>query len=264
MSNELQVFNYCFQSEGNNNLVRIIEQDGEPWFVAKDVCKILELSDVSMSVRTLDDDEKGTSKVCTPGGKQMMTTISESGLYALIMRSIKPQAKTFRKWVTSVVIPSIRKHGAYMTEKTLEKALTNPDFLIQLAQQLKAEQEKNKALSTKIEEDKPKVLFAEAVKTSEQSILIGEMAKLLAQNGVEIGGVKIGPNRFFKFLREEGYLMKSGESYNMPTQRSMNLGLFEIKERTINNPDGSIRLTRTTKVTGKGQIYFINKFLGTN
>ena len=259
MSNELQVFNYCFQSEGNNNLVRIIEQDGEPWFVAKDVCKILELSDVSMSVRTLDDDEKLIQKLFVSGQNRDVTTISESGLYALIMRSNKPQAKTFRKWVTSVVIPSIRKHGAYMTPETIEKALTNPDFLIQLAQQLKAEQEKNKALSTKIEEDKPKVLFAEAVNASEQSILIGDLAKLLAQNGVDIGA-----KRLFKLLREEGFLIKSGESYNMPTQRSMNLGLFEIKERTINNPDGSIRLTRTTKVTGKGQIYFINKFLGTN
>ena len=160
-------------------------------------------------------------------------------------------------WIAGEVVPSIRKHGAYMTEKTLEKALTNPDFLIQLAQQLKSEQEKNKALSEKIEQDKPKVIFADAVNASQQSILVGDLSKLIKQNGID----NMGPKRLFAILRENGFLMKqNGASYNMPTQKSMELGLFEIKERVISNPDGSVRLTRTPKVTGKGQLFFINYF----
>ncbi len=255
MTNELQVFNF----EGNN-LVRVIEQDGEVYFVAKDVAQALGYSEASNSSRlfqSVPDVWKGVNRIHTPGGEQEMLCLTEQGLYFFLGRSDKPKALPYQMWIAGEVIPSIRKHGAYMTPETIEKTLTDPDFIISLAQRLKDEQEKNKVLKTKIEEDKPKVLFAEAVKTSEQSILIGDLAKLLAQNGVDIGS-----KRLFKFLREEGFLMKTGESYNMPTQRGMNLGLFEIKERTINNPDGSIRLTRTTKVTGKGQIYFIDKFLG--
>lgn len=193
-----------------------------------------------------------------------MTIINESGLYALITRSNKPEAKKFRKWVTSEVLPSIRKQGVYMTPEVLERAVTNPDFMIGVLTQLKEEQERRarleeqeKVLTAKIEQDYPKVLFADSVSASETSILIGDLAKLISQNGYDIG-----QNRLFEWLREMGYLMKNSGSKNMPTQRAIEMNLFEVLERTIDNPDGSIRITRTTKVTGKGQVYFVNKFLG--
>jgi len=235
--------------------VRVIERNGEPWFVAKDVCDCLELGDVSKAVSRLDTDEKGTNSIPTPGGIQEMLSVNEAGLYSLVLGSRKPEAKQFKRWITHEVIPSIRKHGAYMTADSIQRALTEPDFLIQLATRLKEEQEARAQLAATLEEQKPKVLFAEAVEVSKSSILIGELAKILKQNGIDIG-----QNRLFTWLRKEGYLCRSGENYNLPTQYSMDLGLFEIKKTTINNPDGSVRVTRTTKVTGKGQIYFINKF----
>src|SRR5690625_2983328 len=237
--------------------LRIITQSGDPWFVAKDVCDILKHSNSRVALSRLDEDEKGVSKVYTHGGYQQMSVINEFGLYSLVLTSNLPEAKEFKRWITHEVIPSIRKHGAYMTPETLEDALLNPDTLIKLATNLKEEQEKRKQAEATIEEQKPKVLFADAVETSESSILVGELAKILKQNGVDIG-----QNRLFKWLRNEGFLIKQkGENYNLPTQRSMEQGLFEIKKRTINNPDGSIRTTRTPKVTGKGQIYFVKKFL---
>ena len=182
--------------------------------------------------------------------------ISEPGLYKLIGASRKPAAKRFNRWVTHEVLPSIRKHGAYMTPETIEKAIYNPDFIINLATQLKDEQAKTAELTADNETMKPKALFADAVATSHTSILIGDLAKLIRQNGVDIG-----QNRLFAWLREHGYLIGSGDRRNMPTQRAMDLELFDIKERTFQNPDGSVRITKTTKVTGKGQQYFINKFL---
>ena len=167
-----------------------------------------------------------------------------------------PTAKKFKRWVTADVLPTVRKHGAYATEDTLEKMLASPDFGIKLLTKLKSEQKKRKAAEATIEEQKPKVLFAQAVETSKTSILIGELAKLIKQNGVDIG-----QNRLFAWMRENGYIVKGGTQRNMPTQKSMKLGIMEIKERTINNPDGSVRLTKTPKVTGKGQTYFVNKFL---
>lgn len=242
----------------NGHQLRIVEQNNEPWFVAKDVCNILKHSNSRVALSRLDDDEKGVSKVYTPGGQQNMNIVNEFGLYNLVLTSNLPEAKQFKRWITHEVIPSIRKHGAYMTPETLEDALLNPDTLIKLATNLKEEQEKRKQAEKTIEEQKPKVLFADAVETSESSVLVGELAKILKQNGVDIG-----QNRLFKWLRNEGFLIKQkGENYNLPTQRSMEQGLFEIKKRTINNPDGSIRTTRTPKVTGKGQIYFVKKFLG--
>ncbi len=183
--------------------------------------------------------------------------LTESGVYKLVFKSNKENAERFQDWVCGVVLPSIRKHGAYMTEKTLEQAIADPDFLIRLATELKNEQAKRKELETKVAEDKPKVLFADAVETAHTSILVGDLAKLIKQNGVDIG-----QKRLFAYLRENGYLIKNGGSKNMPTQKSMEMNLFEVKERTINNPDGTVRITKTTKVTGKGQTYFINKFLG--
>lgn len=174
----------------------------------------------------------------------------------MILGSRKPEAKQFKRWITHEVIPSIRQHGAYMTPSTIEKVLTDPDFIIKMANQMKTEQEKNRLLQQKIEADKPKVNFAESVEISRDSILVADLAKLLRQKGVEIG-----EHRLYKWMREEGYLIKSGSEYNRPTQRSMELGLFEVKTGHRGSSDGTIKLTYTSKVTGKGQIYFINKFL---
>lgn len=182
--------------------------------------------------------------------------IPENIFYRLAMKAKNEVAEKFQAKIADEVIPTIRKHGAYMTPETIEKALTDPDTIIQLATTLKEERAARLALEGKVEADKPKVLFADAVAASHTSILVGDLAKLLRQNGVDIG-----QNRLFRFLREKSYLCGKGERYNLPTQRSMDAGWFEIKETTIGNPDGSVRITRTVKVTGKGQQYFINLFL---
>lgn len=183
--------------------------------------------------------------------------IPENIFYRLAMKAKNEAAEHFQAKIADEVIPSIRKHGAYMTPETLEAAILNPDTMIKLCTALKDEQEKRKALEQQIESQKPAVLFTGAVETSKTSILIGELAKMLKQNGINIG-----QNRLFEWMREKGYLIKrKGTDYNMPTQRSMDMGLFEIKETTINNPDGSIKISKTPKVTGKGQVYFINLFL---
>lgn len=245
--NQLQIFNF------NENQVRTVLINNEPWFVAKDVCEILEITNPTMALQRLDNDERAKFNL----GRQGETNIvNEPGLYTLILGSRKPEAKQFKRWVTHEVIPAIRKHGAYMTSETIEKVLTDPDTIIKLATNLKEERAKRMAAEALVEKQKPKVVFAKAVETSDDTILIGQLAKILAQNGV-----KIGQNRLFQWMRDNGYLGKKGDHYNEPTQYSMDLGLFEVKERTVNNPDGSIRITRTTKVTGKGQIYFVNKFL---
>ena len=249
MSN-IQVFNY------NSVEVRTIQNDGEPWFVLKDVCNVLHIGNSRDVVARLDQDEKGVGQIDTLGGKQEMTIINESGLYNVILRSDKPEAKPFRKWVTSEVLPTIRRHGMYATPDTVEKMLADPDTTIKLLETIKQERAARMALEAKAEADKPKVLFADAVSASHTSILVGDLAKLLRQNGVEIG-----QNRLFSFLREKGYLCSQGERYNLPTQRSMDRGWFQVKETTINQPNGSVRITRTVKVTGKGQQYFINLFL---
>lgn len=249
--NNLQVFNY------NGNEVRTIQKDGEPWWVLKDVCGILGISKYRDTASRLDEDERGSVRVDTPGGEQEMTVVNESGLYNVILRSDKPEAKPFRKWVTSEVLPSIRKHGAYMTPQKIEEVLLNPDTVIQLATNLKTEREKRMELERQAEKDKPLVTFANSVSVAKTSILIGELAKLLKQNGIEMG-----QNRLFTWMRKNGYLIsRKGTDYNMPTQRSMEMKLFEIKETTISHGDGHTSLNKTPKVTGKGQIYFINLFL---
>lgn len=246
--NDLQVFKNEQFGE-----IRTIIKEGETWFVAKDISTILGYSDSQAMTRRLDEDESMTDKLS--GMNMNSTLINESGLYNAVLGSNKPQAKQFKKWVTSEVLPSIRKHGAYMTDNTIEKALMDPDFLIKLATNLKEEKYKRLEAEKKIEIDRPKVIFADALEVSNNTILVGELAKLLNQNGIDIG-----QNRLFNKLRKTNYLCSSGERKNLPTQRSMDLGLFEIKKRTINNADGSVRVTTTTKVTGKGQIYFVNKF----
>lgn len=183
--------------------------------------------------------------------------IPENVFYRLAMKAKNEAAEHFQAKIADEVIPSIRKHGGYLTPDKLEEVLLKPDTLIQLAQNLKAEQEKRKALEVKMEEQKPKVLFAESVEAAKTSILIGELAKLLKQNGINIG-----QNRLFEWLRNNGYLIKrQGSDYNMPTQRAMEMGLFEIKETTITHSDGHIHVSKTPKVTGKGQVYFVNLFL---
>lgn len=250
--NDLKVFkNAEFGS------IRTVTINNEPYFVGKDVAEALGYSNARDAIiKHVDEEDKGVAKCDTLGGKQNLTIINESGLYSLILSSKLPTAKKFKHWVTSEVLPSIREHGAYMTENTLEQALTNPDFLIQLAIKLKEEQEARKKLEEQAERDKPKIIFADVVASSETSILIGDLAKLLRQNGINTG-----QKRLFSQLREQGYLIKNGASKNIPTQRSMEMGLFEIKEGSYVDGNGCNITTKTTKVTGKGQQYFINKFL---
>ena len=240
--------------------IRTLAINNEPWFVGKDVAKILGYAKPENAIANHVDEEDKTSTLIQGSGsnyKSKAIIINESGLYSLVLSSKLPSAKEFKRWITHEVIPAIRKHGAYMTEDTLEKALTSPDFLIQLATQLKEEKEKRLAAEKQIEMDRPKTIFADAVSASHTSILVGEMAKILRGNGVEIG-----QRRFFDWLRENGYLIRrKGTDYNMPTQRAMELGLFEIKEGSYVNGSGVNIITKTPKITGKGQQYFVNKFL---
>ena len=241
--NELQVFE-------NNQFgqMRTITENGNTLFCGSDVAKALGYTNAPDA---LTRHCRGIVKRDTPtsSGVQTMSFITEGDVYRLITHSKLPTAEKFERWVFDEVLPTVRQTGAYMTPETIEKVLLNPDTIISLATQLKE-------LQTKVEQDKPKVLFADAVAASHTSILIGDLAKLIRQNGVEVG-----QNRLFQWLRDNGYLCSTGERYNLPTQKSMELKLFEVKETTISNPDGSIRITRTTKVTGKGQAYFVNKFL---
>ena len=239
--------------------IRTIEKDGEPWFVGKDVAAALGYERPTKAILDhADDEDKDEVPIQDSIGRSQNTPIiNESGLYSLVLSSKLPTAKKFKRWITSEVIPSIRKHGAYMTPDKLEEVLLKPDTLIQLAQNLKAEQEKRRALEAKVETDKPKVLFADSVEAAKTSILIGELAKLLKQNGINIG-----QNRLFQWLRQNGYLIRrQGSDYNMPTQRAMEMGLFEIKETTITHSDRHIHVSKTPKVTGKGQVYFVNLFV---
>ena len=241
-------------------LIRMIEIEGKPHAVGNDVAKALGYARPYEAVTT---HCKGavTYRVLTDGGEQDMKVIPEGDIYRLIVKAadqsknpaIKEKAERFERWVFDAVLPSIRKHGMYAKDELLD----NPDLLLDVVAKLKEERDKRIAAEHRIELDRPKVIFAEALETSNTSILIGELAKILKQNGIDIG-----QNRLFALLREQGYLGRKGEYHNMPTQRSMDLGLFEIKTRTINNPDGSVRVTKTTKVTGKGQMYFVNKFKG--
>lgn len=253
MNTNLQTWSY------ENSEIRTVEKDGEPWFVGKDVAAVLGYSNTRDALAKHVDDEDKNTVVIRDGiqGNPNTIVINESGLYSLVLSSKLPNAKKFKRWVTSEVLPSIRKHGAYMTDQTLEQALTSPDFLIQLATQLKEEKEQRKQLEAKVEQDKPKVLFADSVSASKSSILVGELAKILKQNGVDTGQF-----RLFAWLRENGYLIKrEGSDYNMPTQKSAEMGLFEVKQTIITHSDGHITTNKTPKVTGKGQVYFINKFI---
>lgn len=239
--------------------VRTLETtDGKVLFCGKDVAVSLGYTNPLKAVRD-HCKEEGVNEMDTPtaGGIQKMKFITEGNVYRLVTHSKLPNAERFETWVFDEVLPTIRKHGAYMTDSTLEKALTSPDFLIQLATSLKEEQARRKVLENKVETDKPKVVFADAVSASHTSILVGDLAKLLKQNGINIGA-----NRLFAWLRLNGYLIsRKGTDWNMPTQKSMELGLFEVKETAVTHADGHSTVNRTPKVTGKGQQYFVNKFL---
>lgn len=252
---ELSTFNF------NMFPCRVIDINNEPWFVAKDIADILEYSETAMMTRRLDDDEKGKIKSAetaglTSVGNNDVTIINESGLYNAILGSNKPEAKVFKKWITAEVLPSIRKHGAYATPATLENMINNPDFAIGLFRELKKEQDARKLLEAKAEENRPRLVFAESIEVSQTSILVGEMAKLIKQST----GADIGQNRFFDFLRENGYVHCGGEQRNLPTQRSIDSGWMEIKEGSRFDNNGVSFITRTPKITGKGQVYFVNLF----
>lgn len=249
---ELQIF-----SNSEFGEIRTITKDNEPMFCLADVCKALEISNVGNVKQRLFEKGIHTADTLTKGGIQKMTFISEANLYKTIFQSRKESAERFTEWVTSEVLPSIRKNGGYIAgqetmsdEELMAKALLVANNKI--AERDKIIEQKQ----TRIEQMKPKEIFADAVATSHTSILVGDLAKLICQNGVQIG-----QKRLFVWLRDRGYLIKSGSSYNMPTQRYIEQGLFEIKESNLVNPDGSVRITRTPKVTGKGQVYFVNKFL---
>ncbi len=248
----VQVFNN--PAFGN---IRVAGTEANPQFCLTDVCKALKLSAKGVNQRLGDEVISNYPITDKLGREQQALFVNEDGLYDVILDSRKTEARQFRKWITSEVLPTIRKHGAYMTDDALHKAIQNPDFLIQLATELKNEKQKRLVAEKKIQETRPQVIFADAVTASSDSILVGELAKLIKQNGVDTG-----QRRLFKWLRGNGYLCKkTGECFNEPTQYSMELGLFEIKKTVIQKPDGSAIISKTVKVTGKGQVYFVNKFL---
>jgi prophage antirepressor-like protein len=251
--NELQIFNNEEFGE-----IRTVVANNEPMFCLSDVCKALEISNVGNVKQRLSEKGIHTADTPTKGGMQKMTFISEANLYKTIFQSRKESAERFTDWVTSEVLPSIRKNGGYIAgQETLsDDELLSKALLVahnKIAERDKIIEQKQ----ARIEQMKPKSIFADAVATSRTSILIGDLAKLICQNGYQIG-----QKRLFEWLRNNGYLCKSGSSRNMPMQRYVEQGLFEVKESNVQNPDGSVRITRTTKITGKGQLYFVNKFLG--
>lgn len=223
-------------------------EDGEPMFIAGDVAKILGYGDATHMTRRLEDDEKGLRSVETPGGTQMANVITEPGLYSAILGSRVPEAKAFKRWVTHEVLPALRRDGGYMVarDETPEQTMARA---VLLAQQT-IDCQKNR-----ISELEPKALFADAVAASDGTCLVGELAKMLRQNGVDVG-----QNRLFAMLREDDYLGNVGQNRNVPTQKAMNLGLFRIKETAVTHSDGHVTINRTPKVTGKGQIYFVKRY----
>lgn len=227
-----------------------------PLFLAKDVSEWIGHSNQRMMLKNIDEEEKVVNNAYTLGGNQQQWFLTEDGVYEVLMQSRKPIAKAFKKEVKAI-LKDIRKNGMYVNSKLLDDMLENPEFSITMLQKLKIEKENQKTLTKAIEEQKPKVVFADAVTISSSTILVGELAKLIKQNGVDIG-----QNRLFQWLRNNGYLIKKkGIDYNMPTQKAMELELFKVKETIIIKNNGETEISKTTKVTGKGQIYFINKFI---
>ncbi|QQE75184.1 phage antirepressor [Brevibacillus composti] len=261
--NKQQIFNHSMFGD-----LPVIVVGGVEWFGATEVAKALTFAKPHDAITNhVDEDDSAVYGVIDSLGRtQQKKFIIESGLYSLIFGAakqgnnpeIQEKAKQFKRWVTREVLPTIRKHGGYLTPAKIEEVLLNPDTIIDLAQRLKQANEEKAKLTAQIEADKPKVIFADSVAASKTSILIGDLAKILKQNGYDTG-----QKRLFAQLRDEGYLIKrKGADYNMPTQRAMEVGLFEIKETVVTHSDGHISISKTPKVTGKGQIYFINKYAG--
>lgn len=240
--NNLQFFNF------ENQTVRTVEIDSKPWFIASDVVKILGLSNTTVALSRLDDDERAKLNLGRQGETNL---VNEFGLYELILASRKPTAKKFKRWVTHEVLPTIRKHGAYMTEQKIEEALLNPDTLITLAKQLKAEKEQRLLAQKQVEEMTPKAVFHDAVASAENTMLVRDVAHFLRQNGVDIGGT-----RFFVWLRLNGFLTKN----NQPTQLSLERGYFKVKETVVHTNHG-FQTKTTPKITGRGQTFFLKKML---
>lgn len=245
--NEIQTFT----SDEFGTIRTTVDESGEPWFVAKDVCDALGIrSDTVRKIVDADDvSEANPNTIGVAGGRNPLI-VSEAGFYSLVMKSRKPEAKAFQRWVTHEVLPSIRKQGGYMAvreDETPDQVMARALFIAK-----DALERKDKELA----ELRPKALFADAVGSSDGTCLVGEFAKMLRQNGVNIG-----QNRLFDWLRDNGYLGKTGSNRNVPTQRAMELGLFRIKETTVVHSDGHVTLNRTPKLTGKGQTYFLDKFL---
>lgn len=255
MNNEIQQFDFRGAS-----LRTLTDKAGEPWFVAKDVCDILELTNPAVALQSLDDDEKtnlSNSYVWSESGRRPLI-ISEPGLYRLVMRSRKPEAKEFQRWVTHEVLLQIRKTGGYIPTTAADDDMTILAKAVMIGQRtMEAQKQKIAEQQTRIVELEPKARFADAVAASDGTCLVGELAKMLRQNGMDIG-----QNRLFRLLQADGYLGKSGSNRNVPTQRAMDLGLFRIKETTVTHADGHTTVSRTPKVTGKGQRYFIDRYWG--
>lgn len=253
--NNLQIFD-----SPDFGQIRTIQQNGEPWFVGKDVAKILGYERADNAIRNhVDDEDKLMHQISASGQNREMYIINESGLYSLILSSKMPKAKEFKRWVTSEVIPAIRKTGGYIAgSENMTDAEIMAKAVLVAQSTIRQRDQRIKELESDVAAAKPKVLFADAVSASDSTILIGDLAKILKQNGHPIG-----QKRLFCWMREQGYLIKrQGADYNSPTQRAMEMGLFKIKETAISHSDGHVSVSKTTKVTGKGQQYFINKFCG--
>ena len=253
--NNLQIFD-----SPDFGQIRTIQQNGEPWFVGKDVADILGYQNGSRDVnRHVDEDDRQNYQNGTFESNRGLTIINESGLYSLILSSKMPKAKEFKRWVTSEVIPAIRKTGGYIAgSENMTDAEIMAKAVLVAQSTIQQRDQRIKELESDVAAAKPKVLFADAVSASDSTILIGDLAKLIKQNGHPIG-----QKRLFNWMREQGYLIKrAGADYNSPTQRAMEMGLFKIKETAISHSDGHVSVSKTTKVTGKGQQYFINKFCG--
>lgn len=237
--------------------MRAVSVNDEPYFVGKDVATALGYTNTQKAIRDhVDNEDKLTERIVLSGQNREVVFINESGLYSLILSSKLPKAKEFKRWVTAEILPAIRKTGGYVNDTAQFVDYYFGQLDTNQKQALAMMFDESKRMSNQLKEQAPKVLFANAVEAAHTSILIGDLAKIIKQNGTDIG-----QKRLFDWMRRNGYLIKDGQSKNMPTQRAMDMGLFEVKESTINNPDGSVRITRTTKVTGKGQTYFVNKFL---
>ncbi|MCC5894869.1 MAG: phage antirepressor [Alkalibacterium sp.] len=239
--------------------VRMIDHKNEPWFVGKDVAEVLGYKNPNDALQKhIDDEDKDAIAIRDSIGRSQNTPIiNESGLYSLILKSKLPSARKFKRWVTSEVLPAIRKHGGYLTDTKIEEALMNPDTLIQLATQLKNERFEKERAQNQLKEQEPQVVFARTVEVSQNSVSVKVLATILKQNGVDVG-----QNRLFQWLRDNKYISsRQGKTWNMPTQKAMDMGLFELKANTYFHNNGTPETNYTPLVTGKGQVYFVNKFI---